>query len=119
MPLIETTKILPEYGESDLDRIMTARIDWQKLLPQRQVEIHCSQPMRHAGMNQGNDRIITTRPTIETFEFLLKLLTRDRYEDRDYHKDAKKLQTFSKNVVDEFDMHYKIRDILDLTVKEI
>jgi hypothetical protein len=33
MPLIETTKILPEYGQSDLDRIITARIDWQKLLP--------------------------------------------------------------------------------------
>jgi hypothetical protein len=24
MPLIETTKILPEYGKSDLDRIITA-----------------------------------------------------------------------------------------------
>jgi hypothetical protein len=54
MPLIETTKILPEYGKSDLDRIITVRIDWQKLLPQSQVEIHCSQTIQHSSMNERN-----------------------------------------------------------------
>lgn len=35
-------------------------------------------------MNQYNDRIIAP-PAIETFESLLKLLTRDRYGDKEYY----------------------------------
>jgi hypothetical protein len=59
------------------------------------------------------DRLIIAPPTLETFKSLLKLLTRNKYEDKEYQKDAKKLQTFSKKVVDEFEMHCKIRDMLD------
>ena len=63
-------------------------------------------------MNQDNDRGIIPLP-IETFKSLLKLLTRDRYEDSEYHKDAKKLQTYHKKKVGEFELHDKVRDILD------
>lgn len=62
-------------------------------------------------MNQDNDRGIIPLP-IETFKSLLKLLTRDRYEDSEYHKDAKKLQTYHKKKVGEFELHDKVRDIL-------
>jgi hypothetical protein len=59
------------------------------------------------------DRLIIAPPTLETFKSLLKLITRSNYEDKEYQKDAKKLQTFSKKSVDEFELHYKVRDILD------
>jgi hypothetical protein len=59
------------------------------------------------------DRLIIAPPTLETFKSLLKLLTRNQCEDKEYQKDAKKLQTFSKKAVDEFELHGKVRDILD------
>jgi hypothetical protein len=59
------------------------------------------------------DQLIIAPPTLETFKLLLRLLTRDKYEDKEYQKDAKKLQTFSKKAVDEFELHYKVRDMLD------
>jgi hypothetical protein len=52
-------------------------------------------------------------PTLETFKSLLESITRNKYEDSEYHQDAKKLQTFYKKSVDEFEMHDKIRSILD------
>jgi hypothetical protein len=63
--------------------------------------------------SEALDQLVIAPPTIETFESLLKLITRNKYEDQEYQKDAKKLQTFSKKVVDEFELHYQVRDILD------
>jgi hypothetical protein len=73
------------------------------------IEIEIPQSLQ----SEALDRLIIAPPTLETFKSLLMLLTRDKYEDKEYQKDAKKLQTFSKKSVDEFELHYKVRDILD------
>jgi hypothetical protein len=59
------------------------------------------------------DRLILLPPTLETFQSLLKLLTRGGYSDSEYKKDAKKLQTFHQKGVENFDMHEKTRAILE------
>ncbi len=38
------------------------------------------------------DRLIIQAPTLETFEYFLKLVTRDSYDDLEYQKDAKSLE---------------------------
>jgi hypothetical protein len=63
--------------------------------------------------SEALDRLVIAPPTLATFKSLLKLLTRNKYEDKEYQKDAKQLQTFSKKVVDEFELHYQVRDLLD------
>jgi hypothetical protein len=59
------------------------------------------------------DLLVIAPPTLETFASLLELITRNNYADAEYQQDAKQLQTFSKKVVDEFEMHSEVRDILD------
>jgi hypothetical protein len=73
------------------------------------IEIEIPQSLQSETLN----RLIIAPPTLETFKSLLKLLTRNQCDDKEYQKDAKKLQTFSKKAVDEFELHYKARDILD------
>lgn len=73
------------------------------------IEIEIPQSLQSAAL----DLLIIPPPTLETFKSLLKLLTRSSCEDKEYQKDAKKLQTFHKKGVDEFELHDKVRDILD------
>jgi hypothetical protein len=73
------------------------------------IEIEIPQDLQ----SETLDRLVIAPPTLETFKSLLNLLTRNKYEDKEYQKDAKKLQTFCKKAVDEFELHCKVRDILD------
>jgi hypothetical protein len=75
----------------------------------RTIEIDIPQDLQ----SEAFDLLVIAPPTLETFKSLLKLLTRNKYKDKEYQKDAKKLQTFSKKVVNEFEMHYMVRDHLD------
>jgi hypothetical protein len=54
------------------------------------------------------DRLIVQPPTLETFELLLKLITRDLYQDSVYRKDAKKLQKSYRKVAEEDEMHWEV-----------
>jgi hypothetical protein len=73
------------------------------------IEIEIPQNLQSAAL----DLLIIAPPTLETFASLLKLITRNNYEDQEYQEDAKQLQTFSKTSVDEFELHYQVRDLLD------
>jgi hypothetical protein len=73
------------------------------------IEIEIPQSLQ----SEALDKLVIAPPTLETFKSLLKLITRSKYEDKEYQKDAKKLQTFCKKAVDEFELHCKVRDILD------
>jgi hypothetical protein len=54
------------------------------------------------------ERLIVQPPTLETFELLLKLITRDLYEDSVYRKDAKQLLKSYRKVTEEDQMHWAV-----------
>lgn len=62
-------------------------------------------------VSKFEDSSINT-PDLYHFIELIKLVTRNVFDDSDYKKDAKKLQNFHKKGKDEIEMHEKFRNIL-------
>jgi hypothetical protein len=63
------------------------------------------------------DRLKIEPPTLETFECFLKLVTRDCYDDLEYQKDAKNLESLYKGKVSDLDLE-EIADDLDAEIGE-
>jgi hypothetical protein len=58
------------------------------------------------------ENLVINTPEIKDFIELLQLVTRNLFDDSEYKKDAKRLQTFHKKGKDEMEMHEKFRNIL-------
>jgi hypothetical protein len=68
------------------------------------IEIEIPQDLQ----SETLDRLILQPPALETFELLLKLVTRNLYQDSVYRKDAKQLLKSSKKVTEDDQMHWEI-----------
>jgi hypothetical protein len=58
------------------------------------------------------DRLIMQPPSLEDFESLLKLMTRELYDFTEYHKDARELFDFCQEESEEIDLFIEISSIL-------
>jgi hypothetical protein len=68
------------------------------------IEIEIPQDLQ----SETLDRLIIAPPTLETFELLLKLITRDLYQDSVYRKDAKQLLKSSQKAPEDDRMHWEV-----------
>jgi hypothetical protein len=68
------------------------------------IEIEIPQDLQ----SETLDLLIVQTPTLETFELLLKLVTRNLYQSSVYRKDAKQLLKFSQKVTEDDRMHWEV-----------
>jgi hypothetical protein len=59
------------------------------------------------------EQLIIQPPTLATFASLLKLMTRDLYDDAEYQADAQQLQGFHRQITEDLEMSNIAREILD------
>jgi hypothetical protein len=75
----------------------------------RTIEIEIPQSLQ----SEALDRLTIQPPTLATFASLLKLVTRDLYDDAEYQADAQQLQEFHQEIAEDWEMSDMAREILD------